>query len=151
MTEPTSVRDVLEMVTRRLGLSYARETGALWGRWSEIVGPVIAAHAHPSSLRGGVLRIRTESSLWATEIGYLRSEIQDKVNRALGAQIVSEVRVWTGPASAPGGRSPNLPPVTRTQKGDDKTKSQEDPLTALRRAKRAWAVYVNRSRERRAQ
>ena len=95
--DPRPLRDALEVVTRRLGLNQALETGALWARWTEVVGPTIAARAQPSSLRRGVLRVRADSPVWATEIGYLSAEIQDRINELLGSGLVTEVRVWTGP------------------------------------------------------
>jgi hypothetical protein len=135
-----ALHEVLEAVTRRLGLSFARETGAVWSRWTEVVGPVIASHAHPSSLRRGVLRVRTESPVWATEIGYLSGEIRDKVNSMLGMELVSQIRVWTGPDPAIGSRgsSPRarLSVARRTSSGRD---HDRDPEDALADAKAAWA------------
>jgi predicted nucleic acid-binding Zn ribbon protein len=135
-----ALHEALEAVTRRLGLSFARETGAVWSRWTEVVGPVIASHAHPSSLRRGVLRVRTESPVWATEIGYLSGEIRDKVNSMLGMELVSQIRVWTGPDPAIGSRWPSpraRSSVARlTSSGRD---HDRDPEDALADAKAAWA------------
>jgi predicted nucleic acid-binding Zn ribbon protein len=135
-----ALHEALEAVTRRLGLNFARETGAVWSRWTEVVGPVIASHAHPSSLRRGVLRVRTESPVWATEIGYLSGEIRDKINSMLGMELVSQVRVWTGPAPALGSR---LPSPRERLSGARRTSSRRDhdrdPKDALKAAKAAWA------------
>jgi predicted nucleic acid-binding Zn ribbon protein len=110
------------------------ESAALWRRWAEVVGEDIAAHAEPTSLRDGVLRIRTESPAWATELGYLADEIKRRADEVVGRGVVREVRVWTGPgpikrpASSPERASPavrNDPPA--------------DAMEALRRAYRAWS------------
>lgn len=97
--EPVRLRDLLSSAGERLGLPAAVETGLLWRRWQEIVGPSIAQHAEPTSLRRGVLRVRADSPAWATEIGYLRDEIVRRANSAIGSAVVSEMRVWTGPSS----------------------------------------------------
>jgi hypothetical protein len=135
-----AIHEALEAVTRRLGLSFARETGAVWSRWTEVVGPVIASHAQPSSLRRGVLRVRTESPVWATEIGYLSEEIRDKINRMLGLELVSHVKVWTGPS--PAARSRLSPPYSRvavTRRASSRRDNERDPKDALSDAKAAWA------------
>lgn len=136
---PQRLGDLLEGAGRRLGLPAARETGRLWARWAEVVGGAVAAHAEPTSLRGGVLRVRADSPAWATEIGYLGAAIARRANAVAGADIVVEVRVFTGgrrtggtfregPATARGA------PPERTH-----APSAEDPLEAFARAREAWA------------
>ena len=108
----------------------------MWGRWIEIVGPEVAKHAEPSSLRGGVLRVRTDSPAWATEISYLGEEIKRRANETVGRPLVDDVRVWTGPgpmraaraATRPGASSAEVPPRDLP----------DDPREALDRARKAW-------------
>ena len=94
---PPRLKDLLGSTAARAGLDDPVSTGAVWARWEEIVGSEVARHAEPTSLKRGVLRIRTESPVWATEIGYLGPEIKRQVNTALGRDLVTEVTVWTGP------------------------------------------------------
>jgi predicted nucleic acid-binding Zn ribbon protein len=125
------------MVGRRLGLDHPREVGVVWDRWRAIVGDDIAAHAEPSSLRGGLLRVRTDSPAWATEIGYLADEIRRKTNETVGRELVTEVRVWTGPGAIRRRAEPGRPP-----RGEDASAPRadvpDDPVEALQRARRAW-------------
>jgi len=95
---PERLRDLIAGIGPRLGLSGALQTGVIWRRWDDIVGPGIAGHAEPTSLRDGVLRIRVASPAWATEIGYLADEIKERANEIAGSPLVGEVRVWSGPA-----------------------------------------------------
>src|SRR5687768_17461367 len=99
---PARLRDLLDPVGRRLGMEGAVDTGRLFARWRAIVGEQIGAHAEPTSLRDGVLRVRADSPAWATEIGYLSSELVERINRELGRAVVTEVRVWTGPKKGSG-------------------------------------------------
>lgn len=145
MTDPLDsvvrIKDLLGDAGRRLGLSAAVETGAIWSRWIEIVGPAVAAHAEPSSLKGGVLRVRADSPAWATEIGYLKDEIKASVNRLVDLELVEEVRLWTGPgairstrpAGAGGGAAPGSGSAP-VPDGD-----VQDPKEAVERAREAWA------------
>jgi predicted nucleic acid-binding Zn ribbon protein len=132
---PPRLKDLLSSMGRRLGLDHPSEVGALWGRWVEIVGPEVGKHAEPSSLRGGVLRVRTDSPVWATEISYLGEEIKRRANETLGRPLVDEVRVWTGPgpigAARARGRVNAAPAAARRDLPDD-------PREALDRARKAW-------------
>ncbi len=134
---PKRLKDVLGTVTRRLGMEDAANAGELWRRWAEIVGAEIAHHAEPTSLRSGVLRIRTDSPVWATEIGYLTTEIRTRINQKLGKDVVREVKVWTapGPIRPPKREARNDKSVAEPRVGRD----SDDPAEALERARSAWA------------
>lgn len=139
---PLRMRDLLQAAGARLGLEGAVETGLLWTRWPEIVGDATAAHAEPTSLKAGVLRVRTDSPTWATEVGYLRDEIKARANRVIGRALVSEVRVWTSPDPIRTGRAgaPTARPADHQDVSDATSKSAPaaDPDAALARARAAW-------------
>jgi len=129
------IKHALEPITKRLGLATATHTATIWRRWHSIVGEQVAEHAEPSSVRDGTLRIRTDSPVWATEIGYLADEIRRRVNAEVGSETVRRVVVWTGPRP-PGARravsARNDAPTAPS------SESPPDPATALRRARAAW-------------
>ncbi|MDQ3982021.1 MAG: DUF721 domain-containing protein [Actinomycetota bacterium] len=137
--DPLRLKDLLRGATAGLGIPAPEATGRVWARWMEIVGPAVAAHAEPTSLKGGVLRVRADSPAWATEIGYLADEIRSRVNALTGAALVSEVRVWTGPAPSHGAvpQAPAEDPAASAQ--DTEREAAKDPAEALERARRAWA------------
>ncbi|MFP5297965.1 MAG: DUF721 domain-containing protein [Actinomycetota bacterium] len=103
------LRDLLGDVGRRFGLSGAVETGVVWRRWPEIVGDAIAEHAEPTSLRDGVLRVRTDSPAWAQELTYLARRVVSRANEVAGKPVVSEMKVWVGPGKIPGRVGPSSP------------------------------------------
>ncbi|MDP9235198.1 MAG: DUF721 domain-containing protein [Actinomycetota bacterium] len=145
MTDPLDsvvrIKDLLGDTGRRLGLPAAVETGAIWSRWTEIVGPAVAAHAEPSSLKSGVLRVRADSPAWATEIGYLKDEIKAAVNRLVGLELVEEVRLWTGPGAIRGPRPAGAGDSTAPASGSAPVPDGgvQDPNVAVERAREAWA------------
>jgi hypothetical protein len=135
------IRDLLGDAGRALGLPSALETGMLWSRWTEIVGPAVAAHAEPSSLKTGVLRVRADSPAWATEIAYLGDQIKASANRTVGVELVQEVRVWTGQGRPRHERPPSSPKETNPSK---RARAEvADPLTAFERAREAWSRRRN--------
>jgi predicted nucleic acid-binding Zn ribbon protein len=64
--------------------------------WSEAAGPTIAAAARPVSERDGVLTVSCEASVWAQELDLMAGEIVPRINAALGAPEICELRCKTG-------------------------------------------------------
>lgn len=130
------LKDVLPAATGRLGIPSPEATGRIWASWRDIVGPDVAAHAEPTSLRDGILRVRVDSPAWATEISYLAGEIRSRANAVTGKPLVSEVRVWSGPRSA---ASEGSGKAAEGAARDPDREPPADPAEALERARRAWA------------
>lgn len=138
-SDPERIRSVLDDVGRSLGLGSPADVGKVWAHWREIVGASIADHADPTSLRGGVLRVRADSPAWATEIGYLGDEIAARINQAVSGDLVSEVRVWIGPRRE---RSRSARPLAPGPSRAREDAPPADPEVALERARNAWARNV---------
>ncbi len=130
--DPKRLGDIMDPVTARLGVGSARQMGRVWSRWDEIVGPEIAAHAEPTSLRDGVLRVRVDSPAWSTELSYLAGEVRTMINRAVGSELVTEIKVWTGPGTRSAKTSTAAPVPTSREP------SSSSPLEAFQRARKAW-------------
>jgi predicted nucleic acid-binding Zn ribbon protein len=82
------------------GLAPASGLAALQRAWPEAVGDVIAAQAHPSAEREGVVTVTCSSSVWAQELTLMGPELSGRLNRALGAEKVRELRFRAAPAGA---------------------------------------------------
>ena len=137
--DPASLGSLLSGAAGRFGLDDAGAVGAVWRKWLDLVGPDVAAHCEPTSLRSGVLRIRADSPVWAHEVGYLAEEIKNRVNGLLGRDAVSEVRIWSGPSKTPQRPRPGHLGEQREASGTEpEDPLPEDPLTALERARGAW-------------
>ena len=132
------LKDLLGPVGKKLRLEDPAAAGTIWRRWAHIVGDEVARHAEPTSLKEGVLRVRTSSPVWATEITYLAADIKDRVNAAVGKPLVREVTVWTSPAPirSPRGDAIHTPGGTHPVA---KEPSPKDPETAFQRAFQAWS------------
>ncbi len=80
------------------------------------MGPEVAARCRPTSLKGGLLKVRTESAVWASEFRYLSADVIRRINTTLGKQVVGEVKPWVkggvGQNKPMHKRSPERPPAT---------------------------------------
>lgn len=134
MSEPVRVGDALDAFGA--GGAQARATAKLWRAWPEIAGAALSAHVEPTSLRGGVLRLRADSPVWATEVSYLAEFIKARANEVLKGAVVDEVRIWNAPGRVSMQdfkRGAGVPLRARS-----KALEQADPESALRRAYEAW-------------
>ena len=95
--EPTSAIEVLNPEFGRL----AHGHGVLLSAWRASVGVQIAAHASPSSLKDGVLRVRCDTSIWATEITHLGPEILERMLAHVPDLTMHRVHCYTARAGTP--------------------------------------------------
>jgi predicted nucleic acid-binding Zn ribbon protein len=80
------------------GLAPASGLAALQRVWPEAVGEVIAAQAHPAAERAGTVTVTCSSSVWAQELTLMGPDLTARLNGALGAEIVRELRFRAAPA-----------------------------------------------------
>ncbi|MBW3090326.1 DUF721 domain-containing protein [Bifidobacterium miconisargentati] len=70
----------------------------LRNHWDQVVGPAIAQHSAVADFRDGILIIRAESTVWATQLTYLIPQLTETIRRNLKGLTINEIRV-TGPAA----------------------------------------------------
>jgi predicted nucleic acid-binding Zn ribbon protein len=87
------VKDSLEQVARRLGAPGATALTSVFGHWEEIVGPSVAAHSRPLTLRDGVLRVEVDEPGWATQLRFLAPDIVRRCGEVGTAGEVVSVEV----------------------------------------------------------
>ena len=90
---PYPVSESLDRVTRGIGAPKATVLTAVFARWEEVVGPEVAAHAEPRSLRDGVLVVAVDQPAWATQLRFLGSDLLNRVRDATGCSDVAEIHV----------------------------------------------------------
>ncbi len=113
------VRDVGSLLPDVGGVAFKRFgflQGALLGRWREVVGPVYARWSVPDSLRfprgqktEGTLTIRVEGP-FSVQLQHVAPQIIERVNRILGYNAVSRLKIVQGQIPAPAER-PKPPPA----------------------------------------
>jgi predicted nucleic acid-binding Zn ribbon protein len=94
---PSDLRTALEGLVRRRGWTERLRSSAAWGNWDEIVGADLAQRCEPVRLAGGVLVVRAESQVWATQLRYLLPQLRANAEAVLGSGTVRSVRVVIGP------------------------------------------------------
>ncbi len=58
---------------------------AVFGRWSEIVGPDLADHTRPAAIDGEKLVVVADDPVWASEFRWLEKELLVRVEAVSGS------------------------------------------------------------------
>jgi predicted nucleic acid-binding Zn ribbon protein len=77
-------------------LAPATTLARVQGLWERAAGPAIAAAAHPSAERNGVLVVTCTAAVWAQELDLMAGELIPRLNAALGTHAIRELRCRTG-------------------------------------------------------
>ncbi len=65
--------------------------------WAGAVGGAIADNAQPAAFKGRRLVVHVNSSAWLHQLQFLKTDIIEKVNSALGKPLVDEIQFRIGP------------------------------------------------------
>jgi predicted nucleic acid-binding Zn ribbon protein len=112
--DPQPAATVLSGLMAQMGWGRPFTEARIFAEWGTLVGPDVAAHCQPESLRDGELRVSAQSTAWATQIRMLGRTLVHRVNSQLGSAVVVRMHVsgpagpsWRhGPRSVPGARGP---------------------------------------------
>lgn len=110
--DPVLLGQAVEAVLRDQGWQQEAAIGVLTGTWEQVVGPDVAAHVSVESvdLSTATLRLRADSTAWATQVRLLLPTLMARIEEAVGRGVIASVTVqgpaapsWTkGPRTAPG-------------------------------------------------
>src|SRR5215211_1093619 len=76
--DPQPLGRLVDSLVAEQDWSGRTKVGSVFGRWSAMVGPEIAAHCSPQSLTEGELLVVAESTAWATQLRLLAPSILGK-------------------------------------------------------------------------
>jgi predicted nucleic acid-binding Zn ribbon protein len=91
--DPAPVADSVDRLLRSWGSASLAATGSVFADWAEIVGPQVAEHAHPRSLRDGVLVIGVTEPGWATQLRFLEADLLARIGQATGSGEVRSIQI----------------------------------------------------------
>jgi predicted nucleic acid-binding Zn ribbon protein len=96
--DPQRLGSLVDSLVSEQDWSERTRVGAVFGRWSALVGPEIAAHCAPQTLTEGELLVVAESTAWATQLRLLAPSILGKLRAQVGGDVVTRLRV-VGPTA----------------------------------------------------
>lgn len=95
-TRPRTIGDILDRTSRDLRIDTNIKRYALWGKWDEIVGSEVAAHARPYRWQGHVLVVRVEHPAWIQELSYLKPQLLERIRTEHSEAQLVDIRFEVG-------------------------------------------------------
>lgn len=69
---------------------------AIWQKWEQAVGTTIASKATPLRLIGGTLTVQVNSAPWMQQLSFMKNELRNRLNEALGGVRIKEISLKLG-------------------------------------------------------
>ena len=101
MKSPTELSSLLPTLFSGKPLGSRLRESAIWRVWDKAVGQTIATKARPAAFREGTLTVVVSSAPWMQQLGFLKRQIIEAVNGALGEGLVTEIYLKAGKFSPP--------------------------------------------------
>ncbi|MEP0767509.1 MAG: DUF721 domain-containing protein [Fimbriimonadia bacterium] len=98
------LNDALPQAIRGMGLERQVRARAVVAKWRTAVGEVLARVSEATFLRSGILWVTVTDSVWQQELNMRKELIIARLNEALGAELVQDIRFRPGAVSAPAPR-----------------------------------------------
>ena len=89
--DPARLPQLLDAVLAGMGAPAADAIVAIHEGWNAIVGDELAGHAQPLSVEDGCLRVGVDSPAWASHLRWSEREIVGRVDRLVGAGVITSV------------------------------------------------------------
>jgi len=120
------------------GLGSRLDEYRVFGQWEKSVGPVIARHAQPQTVRGKKLTLTVDSPAWMQQLSLLKPQIVEKVNRSLGKETIKDIMLRLGEVESR--QQSSEAPLVRTVLGSDERRKIEDYVREISDADTREAV-----------
>ena len=91
--DPAEISSVFSRLIRDRGWSTPVAVGSVLTRWPQLVGPEIALHCRPESFENSVVRVRTSSTAWATQLRLMTPMLLQRFDQELGSGVVTRIEV----------------------------------------------------------
>lgn len=92
-SDPTALGDALGAMIADEGWSTQVSVHALLGRWPSLVGDAVARHSRPEGFAAGVVKIRTDSTAWASQLRLMAPQLLAKLNEAVGDGAITRLEI----------------------------------------------------------
>jgi predicted nucleic acid-binding Zn ribbon protein len=91
------IGDIINHVLKTCRRDCDGDLSQVWSLWDAAVGDVIAKNARPEAFKGKLLLVNVNSSAWMHQLQFLKKDMIEKINTALGKELVQDIKFKIGP------------------------------------------------------
>jgi predicted nucleic acid-binding Zn ribbon protein len=88
---PVAIGDIINGLCRSWGIERKLKEQAAISQWPCVVGERIAKETQPLGIRDGILFLYVEKAVWRNELTFMKRELIQKLNRAVGASLIRDI------------------------------------------------------------
>ncbi len=96
MKSPSELSTLLPTLFTGKPLEKRFRESIIWRVWDKAVGQPIASKARPAAFREGTLIVAVTSPPWMQQLGFLKRQLMDAVNGALGEEMITDIHLKAG-------------------------------------------------------
>lgn len=100
-SKPLRIGDVLQEEMKRRNIPVDCREAEIVAGWEKTVGPVIFQQTRPDKIANGTLYLKVSSPAWMQQLQFMKAEIIEKVNAALGKKTVGNIFFNVGQIETP--------------------------------------------------
>ncbi len=93
MRDLERVGGFLDQVLRRMGMPDPIDLNRLIEEWEDLAGEPWGTRSQPAGLDAGELVVEVDDGSIATLLAYQRQELVDRLQRRLGARLVTSIKI----------------------------------------------------------
>ena len=90
-SRPLLVGDILQETLKRRNIPIDCRDQEIVTGWEKVVGPVIFQQTRPEKIRNRTLYLKVSSPIWMQQLQFMKTELIEKVNTALGKGAVHNI------------------------------------------------------------
>ena len=91
-TTEISLKDAIAKFLKDYRLEEKLNETALIGSWEKVAGKLIARHTKEIFVKDRILYIKVDSPALRQELAFMQSKLLDKLNKAAGLEVITEIR-----------------------------------------------------------
>ena len=95
-SQPRAIGNLVGGVLKDLGLGGVARAARVGGCWVDAVGAEVAEHARPQGMRGEVLEVEVDTSVWCQQLQLRRPALLEALREELGEDAPEDLRFRVG-------------------------------------------------------
>lgn len=92
--QPKNANDIVLQILRMQGLETPLLQKRLIDAWDDVVGKTIARYTETKFIKNQTLMVKIVNPALRADLSMMRSELKTKLNNAVGAQVIAEVKIY---------------------------------------------------------
>lgn len=90
------IKSIIDNTLKKMGLKSRALEYKVMELWEDVVGNTITKHTSVYELHRGVLFVHVDHPVWIQHLSFVALDIKNKLNKAVGAKVVKEIRFKAG-------------------------------------------------------